>query len=491
MFHKLSKQKYEKNAQTSDRVPVYRVVPADTLTPISAYRTLTKDSTDGVLLDSARTSKNAGRYSFIGVEPQIKLTTRSGETVLVEQGDRKTLDQHPFDALRTLHQDHRSASIPNLPPLVGGAIGYIGYRSAAETTDTSPQDSSEEIVPELQFLFYDTIIAFDHVQNTATVTCLTEPGSNSNPINSYEDGQEKINHLVGRLRDSETDIPSGLAQMDARVSLTAETTDEEFRSVAQEAIDRIHGGEVEHLTLSRSFRGSVQARPLDIFRLLRMNCPAPFMYLFEHENTAVAGSSRERLVQLSDETVKYQPLTTSSGEHTDRETPSETDTNSPLQVKHSLLLDAVRNDLSNLTEPGSVTIDGFNPSTHPEQNRGIRSTLRGTVREDIGPVDVFQSSLPSLKQTGFPRSAATRILPEIEPDSRGLFGGAICYIDSAGNADSSTTANIVEMNSDTVRARTGISMGCGDNPEDAPQKTRNHTSTVNRAIQFAETKKTP
>ncbi len=465
----ISEETFRERAETENRVPVYRTIPADTITPVSAYQKLTREQRNGFLLDSAKTGTMEGRYSFLGVNPRIKLIVQNGETRLSRNGDVTSPDRNPYDLLSDLHEEFAGASMPHLPPLVGGAVGYVGFPG-----DPGSSGNTEGDLPEFAFLFFDTIVSFDHIRNTATVTNVADATDERKTSRVYRESTRTVRKVCQKISEPAGTGSPNVGRDAIPEPPGLEPTSDRFMDAVQQGIRRVNNGLVEQVTLTRSRTTRVDSRMVDLFRGLRMTSPAPYLFLFETENVAVAGSSPERLVRYRNGTITYQPRSVSEGSE------------NQLRANHNLLVDAVRNDLARLAKRESINVKPPEEEQTWDNKHVLRSTLTGEVTADTGPIDILKTSLPALKQTGFPRDQAVNLIDRVEPGGRSLIGGGVCYLDSSGNFDSCTVPGLIERSGDRTIVRTGNPVRTGQSPEEVISQLSSRLESFSSAIQISE-----
>jgi anthranilate synthase component 1 len=468
-------------------VPVWREVLADLETPLSVY---TKLSGDGptFLLESAEHGQRWGRYSFVGTDPFLVLRGRDGEVswegtpppdAAAATGPLDALDR----ATRALH----APSLLDLP-LHGGAVGMIGYDAVREVERIPATGEDDLAVPDVLMLFPRTIIGLDHLRQVMTVVTNVVVGDD--PASQYDEAVETTEAVIDRLsRTASTSVvsPPVPRPVDRAPSNLA---DGEYEGMVEQVKEYIRDGDTFQTVISQRFSLDTQADPFDIYRVLRVINPSPYLFLFDFGDFHVVGSSPEALVQVHDRHVETWPIagTRKRGgtPKEDRELERELIADAKERAEHVMLVDLGRNDLGRVCETGSVKVDEMMGVERYSHVMHIVSSVSGRLREGLGPVDVLRAVFPAGTVSGAPKVRAMEIIDELEPTRRGIYSGAVGYVDFSGNLDTCIAIRTVVLKDGVAYVQAGAGIVADSVPAAEEEETRSKARAVLAAISAAE-----
>ncbi|MEX2190839.1 MAG: anthranilate synthase component I [Bacteroidota bacterium] len=430
-------------------VPVHEVLSADMETPVSVYRSIRRESPYSFLLESIEGGEFIARYSFLGFDPFMKCSIK-GKSLSIEtfHEDVRVLPSlvnsadPPLESLKTLFGHIRAVSIPGLPRLTGGAVGYFGYECAGLVEDVPPAAVDELSIPDAVLLFYDSILVFDNLKRQIVLISnayISDPSMNDALLRrEYDKAVSGIGRLKELLRErAHHHDGSKDASFDPPVHGLSR---EEYCSLVQRAKEYITDGDVFQVVLSQRIRQKARVDGFDLYRNLRMVNPSPYMYFLQMKDIAVIGSSPEMLVRVEDGVVQTRPIagTRRRGEtkEEDQKLEKELLSDSKERAEHLMLVDLGRNDLGRICDFGTVEVTQLMQVERYSHVMHMVSNIRGTLREEVSPIDALFSCFPAGTLTGAPKIRAMEIIAECEPVRRGVYGGAIVYIDFSGNLDS-------------------------------------------------------
>ena len=423
-------------AQTYGVVPVYRQLLADHLTPVAAFKLLAGDGANAFLLESVVGGAKVGRYSFIATRPSALYAATGNQSTLwrhnVEHFD--TVD--PLADLARLLPARTCAKLPGLPPFTGGLVGYAAYDSARyfepDKLDTTPADDRR--LPDVCFGLYRELVVFDHVDKTIRVV------ANAESENDYADACRRVDAIVERLRGS---VNLSIGEVDAAAPLTMPFTPnqsrEQYEAAVLKGIEYIKAGDIFQFVPSMRLRAESAADPFDVYRVLRLVNPSPYMFYLKTPACTLIGSSPEVLVSVHDGKVTTRPLAgTRRRGATDAEDAAleaELLADPKERAEHIMLVDLHRNDIGRVCEIGSVHVDEMMVIERYSHVMHISSNVTGKLAADKTAFDALRVSLPVGTVSGAPKIRAMQIIDEAEPTKRGPYGGAVGYFDFAGNTD--------------------------------------------------------
>lgn len=350
-----AREEFDRLVREFPVVPVWREVVADVETPVSAFMKVGEETS--FLLESVEYGERWGRYSFIGVDPFLVMASRRG---VVSWGPGPPpfdpAPGTPLDVLREVLTRYRAPALPGLPPLHGGAVGYLGY-DVVRYLERLPQTTRDDVeAPELLLTFPRTLLVFDHLRQRITVVSNVVEGD------SYDEAVTRSEDLIGRLRGPAPHEPFEVGEAEAEVELPPSSmTREEFESAVGRAKDYIFAGDIFQVVLAHRFAAPVRADPLDVYRVLRLINPSPYMFFLRHPEITVIGSSPEPLVKVQGRQVIQRPI---AGTRPRGATPEEDAAiegefvkDEKERAEHVMLVDLARNDVGRVCRYGTVKVD--------------------------------------------------------------------------------------------------------------------------------------
>lgn len=479
-------------AKSYNVIPVFRKLLADSETPLGVYRKLAKNGTGTFLLESAEHGGVWSRYSFIGVNSEATLTEKDGRAFWegsVPVG--APTDMPPLDALRIAASHLRSPRIASLPPLTGGLVGYMGY-DCVRSLEKLPNLTEKDLpLPDLTFVLTGDLAVLDHSDGTITLisNAINWDGSNDRIDEAWHRAQE---HLDKMQSDLLAPLPGFLANLESHRNpiYTRHTTADNHRANVGRAKDEIVAGEAFQIVLSQRFSMDCEADALDVYRMLRLHNPSPYMYLLRlRDGVDVVGSSPEALVKVTDGEVMIHPIAgtrpRSSSPEEDHRLGEELLSDPKERAEHLMLVDLGRNDLGRVCIPGTVEVVEFMQIERFSHVMHIVSTVTGKLAETSTPIDALFSTFPAGTLSGAPKPRAMEIIESLEKTRRGLYGGAIGYIDFTGNIDMCIAIRTAVLRGGKAYVQAGGGIVADSDPETENQETMNKAAAVLGAIAAA------
>jgi anthranilate synthase component 1 len=453
---------FRKLARQGNLVPVCEVLAADLLTPVGAYLRLAREASaqNAFLLESVEGGERMARYSFLGRDPFEVIRSSPRGTTLELRGRMEQRSAGLFALLRERLSRFHPVRLPGLPPFSGGAIGYLAYdavRLAEDIPATHPDDVG---LDDAVFMLFDGLVAFDHVRQTVWVirNVFTE---NPGTLRAKYDAAVRAIHTTTALL--ERPLPrERRTNRGGAPRVRSNFPRGQFLESVRRAKKYIRAGDVFQVVLSQRFAAQTPADPLAIYRALRVVNPSPYMYFLRDGALSVVGSSPEMLVKVQGREAFYRPIagTRPRGhdETEDQRLERELREDPKERAEHIMLVDLGRNDLGRVSEYGSVRVENLMSVERYSHVMHLVSTLRSRLREDVDCFDVLMSCFPAGTLTGAPKVRAMEIIEELEPTRRGIYGGAVLYLDYSGNMDSCIAIRtLVAMNGTAyVQAGAGI-----------------------------------
>ncbi len=479
-------------AKSYNVIPVFRKLLADSETPLGVYRKLAKSGTGTFLLESAEHGGVWSRYSFIGVNSEATLTEKDGRAFWegnVPAG--APTDMPPLDALRISASHLRSPRIASLPPLTGGLVGYMGY-DCVRSLEKLPNLTEKDLpLPDLTFVLTGDLAVLDHSDGTITLisNAINWDGSNDRIDEAWHRAQE---HLDKMQSDLLAPLPGFLANLESHRNpiYARHTTADNHRANVGRAKDEIVAGEAFQIVLSQRFSMDCEADALDVYRMLRLHNPSPYMYLLRlRDGVDVVGSSPEALVKVTDGEVMIHPIAgtrpRSSSPEEDHRLGEELLSDPKERAEHLMLVDLGRNDLGRVCIPGTVEVVEFMQIERFSHVMHIVSTVIGKLAKTSTSIDALFSTFPAGTLSGAPKPRAMEIIETLEKTRRGLYGGAIGYIDFTGNIDMCIAIRTAVLCDGKAYVQAGGGIVADSDPETENQETMNKAAAVLGAIAAA------
>ena len=485
-------EEFRKHAQSHNVIPVYRKLLADGETPLNIYKKLAQNKPGTFLLESAEHGGVWSRYSFIGVKSQTTLTEKDGQALWIGKppvGVPTGVD--PLTALRQSVAHLKSPKIEGLPTLTGGLVGYMGY-DAVRRLEKLPTSSARDIeLPEISFMLTSDLVVMDHSDGTIILiaNAINWDGSSERVDDSYLDAVSRLDRMQKELLGLIAGDVSALPSFDKPI-FDRNMSEQDFKSKVEIAKEEIRAGEAFQIVLSQRFAMPTSADALDIYRMLRLNNPSPYMYLFRFEDGYdVVGSSPEALVKVTGKQVMVHPIAgtrkRSDSIEEDVRLGEELLADPKERAEHLMLVDLGRNDLGRICAPGSVEVIDFMHIERYSHVMHIVSTVVGELASDKSPIDALFSVFPAGTLSGAPKPRAMEIIESLEPTRRALYGGAIGYFDFTGNIDTCIAIRTALVHNSVAYVQAGAGIVADSDPTAENDETLNKAAAVLGAIAAA------
>ena len=471
-------------------VPVCKEIRADLLTPLSAFLKVAEHADHAFLFESVEGGEQVARYSFLGKDPFLVLRARDG-LILVEQDGVTATEDGPFmDRLRGLMSDYRAPVVRGLPRFTGGAVGFLGYDAASWFEPSLDAVWSKRNAPssgddDAGFMVFDTILAFDHVKHRILIIANARVDPGTDLDTAYRFACAKIHFLEVELERSLSEpavTPATSLQVRSNTSQAA------FEQAVLLAKDRITAGDVYQVVLSQRFETSVTADPFTVYRALRHVNPSPYMYFIRMGPLSIVGASPEMLVRVEGRRVVTHPIAGTrprgrdDGE--DERLAEELKQNEKERAEHVMLVDLGRNDIGRVSEYGTVRVAQLMGIERYSHVMHLVSRVEGRLREGQDRLDALAACFPAGTVSGAPKIRAMEIISELEPTRRGIYAGAVGYVDFAGNLDCCITIRTITMKDGRAYVQAGAGIVADSNPTAEFNETRDKASALLRALEM-------
>ncbi len=431
---------FEKLVRAGARVPVYCELLADNLTPVTAFARVAHLAPHAFLLESVVGGEKIARYSFIGADPVAVFEARASRVTIQRGADTRSLEAaDPLRELEQLLHEHPAVALPSLPRFVGGVVGYAAYDTVRYYERLGAAPTDDRGLPDLLFGLYDTMLAFDHVDKTIKVIAHCDP-QQASATAAYEQACRRVDRLVDALSHPQLTVARsvdlGVTELPAWES---NLTRAQYEAAVERSKEYIRAGDIFQVVLSQRLRVKSAADPFDIYRALRVVNPSPFMFFLKSPGVTLVGASPEIACRVEDGVVTTRPLagTRPRGrtEADDARLERELLADPKERAEHVMLVDLGRNDIGRVCELGSVELSDVMSIERYSHVMHICTNVVGRLAAGKTAFDALRAALPVGTVSGAPKVRAMQIIDELETVRRGPYGGAVGYIDFAGNMD--------------------------------------------------------
>jgi len=465
-----------------DILPVSCELLSDMITPIEALRKLKSVSEHTYILESVGGDERWGRYTFLGFAPKLEITCSEGRMKI---GKREFETEDPTAEIREILSQCRSPRFSYLPSFTGGLVGYfsydyLGYSEKAVRVKVEDR----ECFKDLDLMLFDRVIAFDNYRQK--IILIVNMKLTDTEL-EYKRATVELDRMKGLLTDGES-AREKVGHLKGEV--TPLFSEKEFCSMVERAKDYIKEGDIFQIVLSNRLEAPFEGSLLNTYRVLRTINPSPYMFYFSGTDVEVAGASPETLVKLRDGVLHTFPLagTRPRGktEAEDRELEKELLADEKEKAEHNMLVDLGRNDLGKISRFGTVEVEKLHSIERFSHVMHIGSTVRGEIRADCDALDAVSAVLPAGTLSGAPKIRACQLIAELENNKRGIYGGAIGYIDFTGNLDTCIAIRIAYKKNGRVFVRSGAGIVYDSVPEKEYRECINKAAAVINALKAAE-----
>ena len=469
-----------------DVMPVSCEILSDFTTPIETVRILKKASKHCFMLESAQANETWGRYTFLGFEPRMEVTCIDGVISSVSNsGEITESNGNPSDYLRTVLSHYKSPRFDYLPPFTGGFVGYFSYDylGYSEPSVKVRVEDTEDF-KDVDLMLFDKVIAFDNIRQKIILIVNMRLDM---PKKNYDKAVSELKELAQLLHKGEKICEPG-------GKLLGEVTPlfdrEHFCGMVEKAKRYIREGDIFQIVLSNRLSAPFEGSLLNTYRVLRTINPSPYMFYFSGTDVEVAGASPETLVKLEDGVLHTFPLagTRPRGKNNreDKRLEKELLADQKELAEHNMLVDLGRNDLGRISKFGTVEVEKLRCIERFSHVMHIGSTVRGIIRDDKDALDAIEAVLPAGTLSGAPKIRACQLIGKLENNKRGIYGGAIGYIDFTGNMDTCIAIRIAYKKNGKVFVRSGAGIVADSVPESEFNECLNKAKASLKALELAQ-----
>ncbi|NLE01884.1 MAG: anthranilate synthase component I [Fibrobacter sp.] len=480
-----SLEEVKRLASEHNVIPLCRSVLADTETPVSVWKKLFSDRKYSFLLESVTGGESLARYTFLGGDPFLTFTLQNGEWEI--SGDEQSRGKgDPIKVLRQLLARYKQAKIPGLPRFTGGAVGYFSYDSIRLWENIPDKNPKHDPLDDIFFAFYKDLIVFDNREHRLYLisNLIIEPGADIE--RKYSEALLQIDSMYSRMSTVLGNTDISVKACSAPVSNYKK---EEFEAAVERCKEYIKAGDIFQVVLSQRFTIDVEADPFDLYRILRVVNPSPYMFYLSLGDASVIGASPEMLVRVENGIVEVRPIagTRRRGENDLEDEQLIVDLKSdPKEIaEHVMLVDLGRNDVGRVSEYGSVKVEEMMHIEKYSHVIHLVSNVHGTLNKDNDIFDALFSCFPAGTLSGAPKIRAMEIIDEQEPVRRGLYGGALGYIDFGGNMDTCIVIRTIVYHNGKALIQAGAGLVADSVPANEYQETVHKANALFSAIKNA------
>ena len=473
-------------------VPVSKEIFADLTTPIKVLKILKNISDNVYLFESVENTHHWGRYSFLGFNPSLEISCKN-HLLKIKKASNNEIQEiktdNPNIEIREILKAYKSPKFEYLPSFTGGLVGYFAYeylRYQESKLDFVDETINKDEVSfnDVDLMLFDKVIAFDHyTKKIILIVNIKTDDLEANYAKAIDD-LEKLAKLV--IYGKEKEIPSGKLLSDFK----REFTKDEYIDVVKKTQHYIKEGDIFQVVLSNPMRAKATGSLFDTYRVLRASNPSPYMFYFSSDDIELAGASPETLAKLENGTLSTFPLAGTRPRGKTREEDKELEEGLLKDEKelaeHNMLVDLGRNDIGKISKIGTVKVEKYLCVERFSHVMHLGSTVTGIIRDDKDAVDAVDAILPAGTLSGAPKFRACQIIEELEQSKRGIYGGAIGYLDFAGNLDTCIAIRLVYKKNGEICIRSGAGIVADSVPEKEFQECCNKARAVVQAIEQAQ-----
>ena len=478
---------FSRFAREGNLVPVYDTFTADLLTPVGAHLRIAHKSKYSFLLESVEGGENIARYTFTGANPEEVFRSRGNNCAIETGGRTERLIENPIEMLRKLSSRYRPVRVPGLPPLIGGGIGYFAY-DMVRLIEQIPATGADELkLDDCVMMFYRGLVAFDHVRHRVWVIQNVFTEGKGSLRQKYDAAAREIHNTRRKL---EGPLPRTRRTASRRpLRLKSNFARPAYLAAVRKAKSYIRAGDIFQVVPSQRFSAQTSADPFEIYRALRVVNPSPYLYYLKLDYLSVVGSSPEMLVKVQNQKISYRPIagTVPRGRNESEDQTFEKNllADPKERAEHIMLVDLGRNDLGRVSEYGSVTVERLMFVERYSHVMHLVSSLSGKLRPGLDCFDALMACFPAGTVSGAPKIRAMQIIDELEPTRRGIYAGAILYLDFSGNLDSCIALRTLVAKNGRAYIQAGGGVVADSVPEREYQETVNKARAIVSALEIA------
>ena len=492
MDTKPSLEEFTELASQGNTVPVYAEILADTETPVSAYLKLRGESPHSFLLESVEGGERQARYSFLGTGP-TSVFRSTGKRISIEDcnsGERREWEGDAIVALREHMRPYEPVPVPGLPRFTGGAVGYLGY-DGIRLVESLPDSCENDLdLDDMTFAVFETIVAFDNYRHA--ILLIANARTDDDVRAAYEGAVGRIGALEKVLAQPipASGLTPGGAGEGTMQRVRSNMSKSHYRESVRRCLEYIRAGDIFQVVFSQRFQAEIGADPFDIYRVLRTVNPSPYMFHISLDGLHILGASPEILVRVEDGVIEVRPI---AGTRARGETPAQDEAlaeellaDEKDRAEHVMLVDLGRNDVGRVAKFDTVRVTEMMEIERYSHVMHIVSNVEGELDDNMDSIDALFACYPAGTLSGAPKIRAMEIIDELEPHRRGIYGGAVGYLDFSGNLDTCIAIRTMVVKEGTAYIQAGGGIVADSDPDLEYQETVNKAMALLRALEMAE-----
>lgn len=474
----MSYEKVKTYEKDYNRIPITGEIYADITTPILVLQRLAWEDNNFFLLESVEGGEHFGRYSFLGYKPLLQISCKNNQVHITQNHEMKRIDKGPMEAMKDLLLENKAPNMKELPTFSGGFVGYFSYEMIKYAEPKLSIKESE--FNDYDFMFFDKVIAFDHLKQKiiVIVNYLASTG-----LEGFNKAVIELKNIEALLREN---TPTPKQNIDEKIEFTCNMPKEVYISLVEKTKNYIKEGDIFQAVISRRFEARSKSSLLNAYRILRTTNPSPYMYFIQNNDLQITGASPETMVKLSAGLLTTFPVagTRPRGmtEEQDNRLEVELLADEKELSEHNMLVDLARNDIGKLSVYGSVNVKEYMKIHRFSKVMHIASVVTGKIKDTNDGCDTIGAVLPAGTLSGAPKFRACEIIDELEPVARGVYGGAIGYLDLSGNLDVCIAIRTAIKKDDRIYVQAGAGIVADSDPEKEYEECENKAGAIIEAI---------
>lgn len=476
-------EEIKKYAGEYDIVPVKKEIFADIITPITLLKKIAAENKRFYLLESVEGGEKWGRYSFLGYDPVMRVSCSEREVVIEKDGSEQVIHtDDSFQVLRDILKEYKSPKLDDMPPFTGGFVGYFAYAMIAHAEPKLRISRGD--FKDYDLMLFDKVIAYDQLRQKIVIVAnvSTKGDIRENYENALSDLSAIIHMIQGHTEIGEEEAYSG-------VDFRCNVSKQEYEEIVEKTKEYIRDGDIFQAVISRRFVSDYKGSLINPYRVLRTTNPSPYMVYMNLDDVEIMSTSPETLVRLQDGRLTTFPVAGSrprgKTEKEDKALMEELLGDEKELSEHNMLVDLGRNDLGRISKYSSVEVTEYMMIHKYSKIMHICSQVEGDIRDDCDALDAVRSVLPAGTLSGAPKIRACEIIDELESEPRGIYGGALGYIDFSGNLDTCIAIRMAVKKDDKVYVQAGGGIVADSKPELEYEESANKAKAVIDAIENA------
>ena len=475
-------KEFSKNKEYK-RIPIAYEIYADITTPIELLKKLKHVSEHTYMLESVEDRKNWGRYTFLGFDPILEFTCQ--DSVVKFNSEEYLKSDNPSQIIREIIKLNKSPKLDNLPPFTGGFVGYFAYDYIKYSESSLKMEyENRDHFKDIDLMLFDKVIAFDNFKQKIIIIVNMKT---DNPVENYRKACRDLIDIADLIKNGKKEE---ITPLNIKSEFKTLFSKKDFTEIVKKAKQHIFDGDIFQVVLSNKIEAEISGSLLDTYRVLRTTNPSPYMFYFSSNDIEIVGASPETLVKLNDNKLYTYPLAGTrprgKSQNQDFQLERELLNDEKELSEHNMLVDLGRNDIGRISKIGSVKVEKYQSVVKFSHVMHIASTITGRLEDNLDSLDAVDSILPAGTLSGAPKIRACEIINELEKNKRGIYGGAIGYIDLTGNLDTCISIRIAYKKNNKVFIRSGAGIVADSIPEKEYDECLNKAASVIDALKIAD-----